>query len=542
MNHIISVLGCLSVVLVCSLCGTAQETIPSQGMYAVISSESMVFHLGDISVEGTMYGLYNEAFLDGFQDIADNPLVSVYISPDFIENLHLNPFLGVTEIDDIAEITIVPKEILTLSSLEDILPLMDDIITYSDVSLSFSEGMYLVGTDGSSLDYSLSETSGVSGFVSFPFEGFDELYSFVCLSADPSLAEFSYEGNNVLVYPFSDGGTIQLSSSTGDVIWSETLGQSILLLEDDDFALSDFSAIHIIPFDELDQDAYLDVEFNPSDQNPDINELLQTIQDMETGFDLNSIPMLSDTNQSDSLLQSLSSFLNGGIVIVDHTGSVLVDGTDQQLSKFGFTRVNEATIHGSSGEVIVTADYTMIFFGDHFYSSLASNSEQGVAVPLIPILLWAGLILCIVVLYVINKKSLLNNQERHYNIDDKKVYYLSIMIHIIGYICAFFLIDYAVSYQIGISMLTELSLNGATMIAGALFIVQCLLWVIGFIFASLPLGIIIGRVLSLFGFDKTYKHFAKGVTALSIWPITVLYLTMFLNIVLLFFNPFEAMI
>lgn len=534
MNRIVMVLGCISVITLFSLTGIAENQHINNGMYTTVSSNSMLFSLGKIDASGTFYGMQNDELAASFQEFTNNPIVSSYINADLIENLHIFPLVGSSTIADISNISIIPQEAIDTENIMDIL---DEIEFFSDVSISLSNGLFLIGTSDTSIQYDFNNNLCFSGFISFPFGEFESVNSFFCLSEQESTASYNYNDEYILIYPFSEESEIRIHSSTGNEIWTNHQSQSILFLENNDFQIMEHSSIHILPLDSSSKDSTLQYILTPSEKTPNIMEMIQHVDELGEDFDMSSIPFISENDQGMQLITSLSSMLNGGIIFVNHSKNVEIDGASHSFENFGFTRVDQATITSSPLGVSVDADYALVFLGDHFYSSQAATSENGVGLPIFPILFWIGAIISLILFQFFLKK-----RDKKYVINDKRIHYISIIIHILGFIIAFLLLNTAVQHQFGISFFQELSINGFTMVAGILLLIQCVLWVLGFLFAALPIGIIVSKMLSFFGFDKNYRHFSKGATALLIWPIAAIYLTMLFNIVLLFFNPFNAMI
>lgn len=447
------------------------------------------------------------------------------------------PLIGSSTIADISNISIIPQQAIESIDPENIMEILDELKFFSDVSISLTNGLFLIGTAGTPIQYTYDDPSCFSGFISFPFEEFTSVNSFFCLSEQESTALYDYNDDYILIYPLSEEGDIRIYSSTGGEIWNNHQSQSFLYLENNDFHILEDSSIHILPLDSSSEDSTLQYILTPSEQTPNIMEMIQHVDELGEDFDMSSIPFISENDQGMQFVTSLSSMLNGGIIFVNHSKNVEINGASHSFENFGFTRVDQATITSSPLGVSVDADYALIFLGDHFYSSQAATSENGVGLPIFPILFWIGAIVSIILFQFFLKK-----RDKKYVINDKRIHYISIIIHILGFIIAFLLLNTAVQHQFGISFFQELSINGLTMIAGILLLIQCVLWVLGFLFAALPIGIIVSKILSFFGFDKTYRHFSKGATALLIWPIAVIYLTMLFNIVLLFFNPFNAMV
>ena len=237
-------------------------------------------------------------------------------------------------------------------------------------------------------------------------------------------------------------------------------------------------------------------------------------------------------------MDSISSLLNGGLIFVNISKSVSIDESEQSFESIGFNRVEDATITLSESKSLhVDGEFRLIFLGNHIYNPRAQETENGLTIPIIPIILWIIAIGLLIFFYIKKMK-----QEPKYKIENKRLLFICIIVHIVGLLIAFILYDFEISYQFGNSFMQELSLNGLTMIGLIFGGIQFFMWVIGFFFAALPLSIVIKRLLNYFGFDNSYQHIGKGIVSLSIWPIATIYTTMFINIIFLFFNPITSFV
>jgi uncharacterized membrane protein YidH (DUF202 family) len=535
MNRII-MMGCISIMMVTSVVVSAQNTDNESGLYTELSSENMVFSLGFIQANGLIQGIPAEGFIEGFDNLSSNSSIDQYVPISLFENLHIFPFVGSTSEMEIENVTIIPQEIFEKNDSVDFIDDMNEIDSFSAITITLSDGLFLIGIDDEPVSYHYEHETSLSGFLSFPFEEFNDVNSFFSLTETLSTAQFDYNGSYLMIYPFSEQYTIEIASAMGDILWTNGPSQSILLLKNNGFSLQEHSYIHILPLPSSTSSTF-QYTIQPSENTPDITSMLDHIDVFGEEIDFNTIPFLSDSDQGTQLITSLSSMLNGGILFINHSGPVEIDGSTQSFQQFGFTRVDQATVTTTPSWITVQADYNLVFLGDHFYSSQATGSETGVSLPIIPIILWIiaiGLLLVFILFHV--------KKDTIYGITDHRIKYLSLTLHITGYIAAFILLDFAISHQFGISLFTEVSLNGMSLVAGIFLLIQLILFLIGFLLFAFPLGIIASKIMEYFGFDKNYRHGMKTFTALSIWPFISLYLTMFINVVLLIFNPFNAMI
>ena len=253
-----------------------------------------------------------------------------------------------------------------------------------------------------------------------------------------------------------------------------------------------------------------------------------------------NIPFLSDSFLNDQLFNSFSSIINGGLIFINVSNDITIGESIQHMEPFGFIRINNAIIQmqpQSSEKFHIFGNYRLIFLGDHFYSSQAEYSETGFSIPIYPIIFW---ILALVSFILFN--FYINNKIYNFELNEKFIKIGFLIFHIISIFIVFLLIDSEISYKFGISFFSELSSNGLTMVSAIFGGIQLLFWVIWYLGVALPLGYIIIKITEYLGFDKNYKHLFKGAALYSIWPMTAIYATMFINFVLLFFNPLQSVI
>jgi len=96
--------------------------------------------------------------------------------------------------------------------------------------------------------------------------------------------------------------------------------------------------------------------------------------------------------------------------------------------------------------------------------------------------------------------------------------------------------DLEISTQFGTSFISILFTQGITL-AVVLFIgIQFFLWGISYVSCALPIAYVCNTLLRYFGINEKKKRIGKGIGLFFIWLFTALYVTLLLNILLLFID------
>ncbi len=538
MKYFIGVLGCI--VLVITLTSVTQAAVFSNeiDMQAEIPEGTWTVGLGETAVQGSLYGFKNEEISSILKNYAEDPLISSYINPDILTNPHLFPLTGVTSFDDIENVTLIPISLLESLTIENAMQFVTDIQFFSDVSLSVQQDLSVLVTSGKKMDFNLEQASTLSGILPFSFGNITDQISFFSIADTNITAHYYYDGSTSIIYPYVESLNIDVLDSEGNTIWNNQQEEYIIILSNPFFSFTDSSLYHIFPLLHENKVPIFSMRLRPAEIPPDIQHILSRIQSISENFEDINIPFIDDQITTNNVVDSLSSLLNGGLIFVNITKSVNIDESDQSFESIGFNRVEDASISLSSSQNLqVDGEFRLIFLGNHIYNPQAPSTENGLAFPIFPIILWIVAVGILIYFYITKIKK-----EAQYKIGDKPLLYLCIIIHIFGLLIAFILYDYEISYQFGNSFMQEVSMHGFTLIGLIFGGFQTFMWVIGFVFAALPLGIITKKLLIYFGFDRSYQHIGKGIASLSIWPIATIYTTMFINIIFLFFNPVTSFI
>jgi len=248
------------------------------------------------------------------------------------------------------------------------------------------------------------------------------------------------------------------------------------------------------------------------------------------------IPDFSNDLQGlDELISAASSIINGGMVLIKTNDTFVVDNSPQTFSGFGFARSNgfDVTITGGrTPETTVSGDCKLIFLGDHFYTSQAKDSENGVAFPFLLVIPWALAIGLYLLFRFYLKKETKTNVEL-----DGKIKRLALIFHIVALIVAFILMDREVSFQFGISAIDAVLGQGISPVFAVFITVELVMWVLGYLIMAIPIYIIAKYGLKFIELGKGGKGICKGVSALFIWFFCAIYLKLIANLIFLIINP-----
>ena len=538
MKPFIIILGCICLLIPLSYTVGAAVFSPYYHMEVELPQHSWIVGLGTTDVQGSIQGYKNEELFSSLKEYADDPLISSYIDADLLDDPHLFPLTGSTIVRDIDNITVIPRSILDSYSFENVLLLLSEIKFFNDVTIEISSGINLLITSGTNIDFHLERASMLSGIAPFSLNGITNQLSFFSISENALSSMYYYDGSNVILYPYSNNVNLSVISSDGNKLWNNGNNAYIVLLNNQDFSITDSSIYHIFPLTPENENTIFSMRLQPATTPPDINSILNSLEEITKDFNDISIPFLSDQNNNTDLIDSISLTFNGGLFLYNISKNITIENTDQELQSIGFNRVQDATIMFSNSQsLLLEGEFRLIFLGNHVYNTRASNNDSGVNIPIFPIIFWILAFASIIIFYLYKI-----NKEPAHIINDKRILYLFIITHILILLLTFVLLDTEVSYQIGNSFMQEVSMNGFTLICFILLGFQLIMWVIGFLFAGLPLRIIASKIMSFFGYDKSYQHLGKGLVSFSIWPIATIYTTMFINIVFLFFNPLDIII
>ncbi|RKX91355.1 MAG: hypothetical protein DRP84_11725, partial [Spirochaetes bacterium] len=388
-------------------------------------------------------------------------------------------------------------------------------------------------------------------------------------SALCALMNINMEGNNVttLIASTSDNSTIKIhftstisliglslnenslqnvviKNSAGDVVWSghPTKG-NVIIVNDKDFFLSYRSRVKFFPLSYENSEIKFHIKLSPSEMSFDASSLLSTFLEEFSKFSSGasfSKGASESIEMFQPVLSGFSPFINGALTTIGENLTLNIDGSVQESKKIFLAKgefIDISLLHDeieNKNYASVGGRCSLIFLGDHFYTSQAKESKDGVPSTVIPIsiiLLW----ITGVVIYILFKFFI----KREVNdILTEKLKRPAFVVHILLVILAFILLDMEISYQFGSSILSSLilfpqGLNISLLSIGVIAGLQLSVWSVGALAFALPIRAIVNSLLSYFGIGKDAKGIGKGVGALFIWILSAIYLKIFANILMM---------
>jgi hypothetical protein len=126
---------------------------------------------------------------------------------------------------------------------------------------------------------------------------------------------------------------------------------------------------------------------------------------------------------------------------------------------------------------------------------------------------------------------------------DESIKRYAVFFHIVVLIISFLLLDSEINSLFGISAFTLLFFQGFSAITGAFFLLELIIWVLGYILLAIPLQLLVYSTFRLLGIGTGGNGVRKAIGDLSIWVFCGLYLLLFINVVfsLIHLNSFFPM-
>ena len=547
MNKTLVLMGCIVLFLTSSAVANAQVFSPTAHLSGDISQDAMAFFVGETDFSGNFYGYPADSMIDtsSLDDILGDPLVENMVADIFdislLENLHVFPLLGCCTFEAIDSVTIVDiQEFQEMDfasmSPADIINFVNSIERFSNVDIIAENGQFIFGVGQDSITTESEMNFAISSAVSFEIEEGDKIPFLVILTE--SEITMQYSGESSLLYKASDSGSMIIKDSDGNEIWNEDSSGKMLFIEDDDLSFVQDSSVYVFPISSEETKETASLYVSPAESRfIDISQLMEGITN-STGDSSGGmgIPDFSNNLQGlDELISAASSIINGGMVLIKTNDTFVVDNSPQTFSGFGFARGNgfDVTITGGqTPETTVSGDCKLIFLGDHFYTSQAKDSENGVAFPFLLVIPWALAIGLYLLFRFYLKKETKTNAEL-----DGKIKKLALIFHIVALIVAFILMDREVSFQFGISAIDAILGQGISPVFAVFIAVELVMWVLGYLILAIPVYIIAKYGLKFIEIGKGGKGICKGVGALFIWFFCAIYFKLIVNLIFLIINP-----
>lgn len=533
MNRRVVVMGWAIVLCIIIPSVGAFPLSPLISLETTLSDDTMAVFVGETNLDATIYG-YQSDLVDeivGSSGLLSVGNISGVVNLDFLSELHVIPFFSLTRLEDVGSVWMVDRAILEDPyGYEDIDELLEGIQVFSDVDIILQRGFALFGTDGSALSIDYSAGLSFSGLLQMPLTSDETINILGMISDEP--VQIGYTGISSILYPYSEDTSIVITDNLGTVIQKSISQDVFYLLEDESYSITDHSSVHLFPLEGSINHCSMDLSVQPAQiRQASIDQMIVHLQNLSQQMGNMSIPFINDNNSLfNDILPVLSNIVNGGFIVVNASIPVDVDDTIQYFSDVGFARSDafEVSITENKPDVrLISGDFRLVFLGDHFYSPQAPNASHGVAIPLLPLILWASaVILFLLFRYVID--------SRYPDRTIPRIKQFGFYGYIIVLFLSLILLDRAVSYQFGSSMFDILFGQGFNILFLVFFGLELLLFGLGYLTCTIPLSMIVNQLLHYFGFKKDAKIIGKAVGSMMIWVFAAIYVTVIFNLVFLF--------
>lgn len=544
-NHII-----FSIVIVLLLCSLVTPSVNAQ-LFSESSSiqfstheSTPVFVLGNLSLSGSFQGIEFDEISSLIQEstLTLEETLGTLDIPDFtvLTTVYGFPLFSETIIDDA---TVYLVNTTYLSSITDyssveLLSLQNEIISsFSNVSITVNKGIAFFGSNTSTYDVEFEESYGLGGIFQLPFS--DQFFSQGLGIVSDQQSLFSVPSDTSLLYPYQseimirDGNKILTTVSQSD--------QLLLLKTTDDTTIQQKSTVHFFPLptsEPTSSKATLTIsDGDPSSETLNIlfKNLSETISQIDDTEDQSVLPI---PDQFELFTPYLSQIFDGGLIILNASEELLVEETSILNPTLILARGPEFSLTLDQKEslpISLNGESTLLFVNDHFYSSNAQQSETGIALPLLSIILWIAAVVSIIFYWSAKTQKKLVSQP-----DEKPAIlqnrWIRILLYGVVLVILFLLIDQQFSSQFGLSLLTLPATQNDTIIPLVFFLIQCVILLFFFLMYAFP-SILIHNVLCKTTIRNSYQFLTKILVFLPVfWIGMQLYFLILFNIFLSFIS------
>ncbi|MBN1859962.1 MAG: hypothetical protein JW840_00720 [Candidatus Thermoplasmatota archaeon] len=490
----------------------------SYDLRGTLPDDSEAFFIGKTTISGTCAG-YPMEFLT---------------NSSLVQGMEGFPYIGEITLAHLDSVIVAENiDITTAESLEDLLvQYYDHLSYYSDVDLVTEEGLFLLGIQKGTMTITADLPYAVSTFVSLDMIQDTPTRVYITGMSSPLLVD--YTGDFAVLVTLSDTSTIHVRDTNGRSRWSGGSPNDYLLIQDTSFSVKQHPPMSLLPWSTMSEDTHLNLSITPS-ESEDI-KLQQLIENVSVVIETNlqdgsPSDFLRSLNELDTFIHTASFIANGAMVLLQTNDTMTIDYSTQQFSSVGFVRFNtlEITNVQSALGPTLRADCLLTFLGNHFYTSQAKQSQDGIRFPFELILIWILAIGVFVYVRFFMRPSVDDAK-------DDRIRRYALFVHIACLIISFLLLDVEIHSIFGISALTALFLQGLTMVTGVFFAIEAVIWILGFFILAIPVQLLASSLLRFRGIGKGGNGIWKAVGDLSIWVFCGLYLLLFLNILLSLFN------
>jgi hypothetical protein len=482
-----------------------------------LDGDTSVFFLGKTAIIGNSPGLPME-------QIIDSPLV---------QEMNAFPLVAASTIANLDSVIVVEDvDITKTPSLEELYRIYADHITeYSDVTITTSSGVFLLGIDQGTMHVSTRLPYAITSFL--PFEITPNFISRFFVTATLVPITIQCTGNFSVLARLSNTGTLQIQDTHRQILWTGGANNTYLVFHKNVYSVIQQPPLFLFPLHTSSSAASLSFSITPADNQDismehlikNVSGIVQNLGDLNSKEIVNTFTALHDFSATTCLIT------NGAMFLLQTNDTITIDETSQQFSKIGFARFSSLNVVGSetSEGPTIQGDSNLVFLGNHFYNTRSKHSSNGTAFPFEIVILWI-VALCV----FLSVHFFLRREINEYRTNWLKRY--AFIFHIILLAITILLLDFEVYGQFGISAFTALFTQGFCTIASVFILVELIMWVLGYLLFAIPIRILLNSGLRFLGIGKAGNGIGKGIGVLSIWVFCGLYLILILNIIISFIH------
>lgn len=521
---------------------SAQLFQDSNSIQLSTNETTAIYFIGDISLSGSFQGIQFDQDSNSIQQYMPflQDISSFLELPDFtsLSTLYGFPLFSETRLND-ADVFVVNTTYLSSIneySAAELLSLKDEIVTsFSNVSLKIKNGIALFGSDTQKYQVNHNQSYGFGGFFQLPVTSQLPSTGIGIISDEKSL--FTVPTNTSLIYPYNS--EIDILNKENVVYHVSQSDQIILIKTSKKISFHQQSTVHFFPLlinDNSSSEAILSITQLDSPSIsilPLLDDFTDTISSIDDTVDQSVLPV---NQQLETVIPYLSELFNSGIILLNSSHNVLIDGNHLSNSMMLAGRGPEFTItlnQQESSPVFIQGESTLLFVDDHFYTSNTENSENGIILPLISILLWIVALASILFYWSTKTKNRLLPAKK----DAPPVFqkqWVRILMYGIIFGILFLLVELQFSFLFGLSFLSLPATQNATLITIIFFLVQCIILVFFFFLYAFP-AVLIHNMLCKTIIKNKYQFLTKLIILIPFfWLGLQLYFLVMLNIFLSF--------
>jgi hypothetical protein len=486
--------------------------VSSHELNGTLSKDTNAFFIGKTEIDGTFTGFPMEQL----------------INSSIVKDMGGFPLLGACTITNLDTVIVAEDiNITNANSLEELFfQNFNRITQYSDVDITTDNGLFLLGINQGRLNISSNLNYAITTFV--PLEIIPQTTTRFFLTVTNNPLTMQCSGDFAVLTTLSDKGTISVKDRRGSTLWTSTTPNNYLVLQNKKFSITQHPPLSIFPLNVLPSPVPLKLSISPADPHDvEITQLLENVSvALENFGEGTTSEFTKNINEFVSLIQTTSLVANGAMVFLQTNDTVTIDHSAQQFTSVGFARFNtlDVTYVDYSSGPMLQANCTLISLGNHFYIPQAKRTSDGIVFPYELLIIWI-LALCVFVYVRFFLKPPVDIKK------DEIIKRYAVFFHIAILIISFILLDSEINSLFGISAFTLLFFQGFSAITGAFFLLELIIWVLGYIILAIPLQLLVYSAFRLLGIGKGGNGIRKAIGDLSIWVFCGLYVLLLINIV-----------